>query len=260
MNMPPSKNPRIPKAVLSRLPALENCATPLTKCLWALKARKESSGSQAFISADDISEILLNSDVSLTPVRVQRALARAGDAVARRRVNRTPLFRVMGPGEKVLLRQAAGDGLHAIYISGTAPWSDRRLVVSKAVATLTGHVRIVDKFFGVESLDFLHAFARTRRISFLTEKLSGDVGHLRREVSRFRKEFPNSEFRIYPRKHELHDRYLVSDREVWLIGHGIKDFGSKESFVVVLKDPFGKDLRSILRDSFDQRWVVSTAL
>jgi hypothetical protein len=256
--MPRSKCSKIPKAVLSRLPALENCTTPLTKCFWALKASKESSNSQAFISADDISEILLNSDVSLTPVRVQTALARAGDAVARRRVNGTPLFRVMGPGEKVLLHQAGG--LHAIYISGKEPWSDRRLVVSKAVVSLTGHVRIVDKFFGVESLDFLQAFARTRRISFLTERLNGDVAHLRREVSRFRREFPNSEFRIYPRKHELHDRYLVSDHEVWLIGHGIKDFGSKESFVVVLKEPFGKDLRSILSDSFDQRWVVSTAL
>ena len=71
------------------------------------------------------------------------------------------------------------------------------------------------------------------------------------------KEFPDSEFKAYPSPHELHDRYLLFDKEVWFVGHGIKDIGAKESFVVILQDPFGKEIRSTLRDSFDERWSNS---
>jgi hypothetical protein len=168
------------------------------------------------------------------------------------------MFRLMGAGEKALLSHVGGDGLHAIYISGATPWSDRRLVAKEALKSLTGEVRIVDKYFGTESLDFLQGFQRSTRILFLTAKPVGNVTQLRRDVARFKKEFPNSQFRVYPHASELHDRYILGDREVWLIGHGIKDLGGKESFVVILKDPFGKDVRSLLVKAFNQRWAGAT--
>ncbi len=31
----------------------------------------------------------------------------------------------------------------------------------------------------------------------------------------------------------------------------------KESFVVILQDPFGKDIRTTLRNSFNERWANS---
>jgi len=76
-------------------------------------------------------------------------------------------------------------------------------------------------------------------------------------VARFKKEFPNAEFKAYPVPHELHDRYVLFDKEVWFVGHGIKDIGSKESFVVLLQDPFGKDIRKTLFESFEGRWANS---
>jgi len=163
----------------------------------------------------------------------------------------------MAQGEKVLLSQTGEDGLHALYISGAAPWSDRRLVVNKAVRNLRGEVYIVDKYFGMESLDFLQGFQRSSRILFLTANLVGNRSQLCREVSRFKKEFPNSQFRVYPRPSELHDRYILSDNEIWLVGHGIKDLGAKESFVVILMLPFGKDVRWTLVKTFEQRWADS---
>ena len=78
--------------------------------------------------------------------------------------------------------------------------------------------------------------------------------------TRFKKEFLNSEFKAYPSPHELHDRYLLFDKEVWFVGHGIKNLGEKESFVVILQEPFGKDIRNTLVESFEARWVNSPDL
>lgn len=121
----------------------------------------------------------------------------------------------------------------------------------------SGEVRILDKYFGLESLDFLQDFQKNRRILFLTSHPPKHLDHLRREVARFKKEFPATEFRAYGSPHELHDRYLLFDSEVWLVGHGIKNLGDKESFVVILEEPFGKDIRRSLIESFDARWASS---
>jgi hypothetical protein len=244
-------------AVIRRLPPIEGCDTPLLKCLWALKAAKLSSSYPQFITADTISEILLMADANLTPLRAQRALARAGDAVAKRGKGHETGFRIVGPGETFLDKGAGNNGQLTLYVTGTAPWSDRRLVIKEALKKVTGDVRILDKYFGMESLDFLLDFQKNRRIQFLTSHPTKNLGQLQREVARFKKEFPKSEFKAYPSPHELHDRYVLFDREVWFVGHGIKNLGEKESFVVILQDPFGKDIRNTLVESFDDRWANS---
>ncbi len=244
-------------SIIRRLPQVESCDTPLLKCLWGLKAAKLSDGYPEFLTASAISELLLRSDVSLNSVRVQRALARAGDAVARKGKGKDTEFRIVGQGEGFLEERAGNQGPLTLYVTGKAPWSDRRFVVKEAMKKANGDVRILDKYFGMESLDFLQDFQKHRRIRFLTTHPSKNLGHLQREVARFKKEFPNTEFKAYPVPHELHDRYVLFDKEVWFVGHGIKDIGSKESFVVLLQDPFGKDIRKTLFESFEGRWAKS---
>jgi hypothetical protein len=258
--MPGKKSHGLAASLVRRLPPIEGCDTPLLKCLWALKAGKLSHSYPEFITADTISEILLLADVNLPSLRVHRTLARAGDAVARRGKGKATEFRIVGHGERILDKGAGHQGPLTFYVTGKAPWSDRRFVVKEAMKKAAGDVRILDKYFGVESLDFLQDFQRNRRIRFLTSNPSKNLGQLQREVARFKKEFPNSEFKAYPSPHELHDRYLVFDKEVWFVGHGIKNLGEKESFVVILQEPFGKDIRNTLLESFEARWANSPDL
>lgn len=246
-----------PASLTRRLPDVANCDTPLLRVLWALKAAKLSSGQPEFIAADDISHLLLRGDVHLPSLSVKRALARAGDMVARRGNGSSTEFRIVGEGERFLQQNAGREGPLTFYVTGRAPWSDRRFVVKAAMKKATGEVRILDKYFGMESLDFLQGFQTNRRIRFLTSHPSRNVAMLQREITRFKKEFPNSEFKAYPSPHELHDRYVLFDKEVWFVGHGIKDIGGKESFVVILQDPFGKDIRQTLLGSFQHRWATS---
>jgi len=225
--------------------------------LWALKAAKLSRRYPEFIDAQLLSEILRHSDANITPLSINRALARAGNAVARRTNGQVTEFRIMGPGERLLDEKAGKQGPLTLHVTGGAPWSDRRFVAKEAAKKAVGTLRILDKYFGLESLDFLQGVQQNRTIRFLTTYPMKNLGHLQREVAIFKKEFPNSEFKAYPFSKELHDRYILFDNEAWLVGHGIKDIGAKESFVVILQDPFGKDIRKSLLESFEARWAKS---
>ena len=192
--MPPPKLSPTSKSIIRQLPDIDACETPLLKSLWALKASKLSSGDSEFITATAISDLLLRSDVNLPPTRVHRALARAGDAVARRGHGQGTEFRIVRPGEQFLERRAGHRGPLTFYVTGKAPWSDRRFVVKQALKQSTGDVYILDKYFGMESLDFLQDFQKTRRIRFLTAHPSKKVGQLQREVARFEEGI--SKFRV----------------------------------------------------------------
>lgn len=255
--MTPRKLHGIPAQVTNQVPDIQDCQTPLLKSLWALKVATLQNMNAGFITAAEISAILLRAEVNLIPLRAHRALARAGDAVARKGNGQGTQYRIVGEGARLLEEGARRQGPLTFYVTGKAPWSDRRFVIKEAVKKISGEVRIVDKYFGMESLDFLQDFDKNRSIRFLTSRPSKDLGRLQREVARFKKEFPNAEFKAYPTPHEMHDRYLLFGSEVWFVGHGIKDIGGKESFVVILQDPFAKDMRSTLRASFEERWARS---
>ena len=53
---------------------------------------------------------------------------------------------------------------------------------------------------------------------------------------------------------DLHDRYIVDDRGLLILGHGLKDIGKKESFAIFREKSLNSDIiRDILRAFFD-RW------
>jgi pyruvate/2-oxoglutarate dehydrogenase complex dihydrolipoamide acyltransferase (E2) component len=91
-------------------------------------------------------------------------------------------------------------------------------------------------------------------VQFLTARTSEGVRRLQRAISDFKKEHPNGEFRVYPKPEELHDRYIIGEDYVLILGHGIKDIGSKESFIIRLDSQIAADLVVTLTSSFDHRW------
>lgn len=76
----------------------------------------------------------------------------------------------------------------------------------------------------------------------------------------FKKERPNVELRLAARPHDLHDRYVLSDAKILIIGHGLKDIGTKESFVIVLPQTLAGDLLDDVQESFDEKWAKATPL
>jgi len=72
-------------------------------------------------------------------------------------------------------------------------------------------------------------------------------------------EVNNIEIRDYPHS-DIHDRYIISDSEVAIIGHSLKDFGSKETTAVILSEKNNKDIYSSIKSNFNNKWDSSAVL
>ena len=56
---------------------------------------------------------------------------------------------------------------------------------------------------------------------------------------------------------ELHDRYVLSDEQMILLGQGLKDTGTRESFVVKLDKQTSADVMKDVRSAFDEKWKAA---
>jgi hypothetical protein len=134
------------------------------------------------------------------------------------------------------------------------------LEVTKLLQALSGEVRICDPYYGSGSLLRLDALTSATSVMFLTQNPdSKEKTHLPRALKEFATERPHFMFREHAGK-DLHDRYAVTADELILLGHGLKDIGNKESFVVRLERALAGDTIDALRDSFDQKWQAARPL
>jgi len=129
--------------------------------------------------------------------------------------------------------------------------------------SLGGVLRICDPYLGVETLPVLAPVGK-REVRFLTSNLPtkrGVADDLVQVLKKFRQEFATVEFRRSV-SDDFRDRYVVTVDAVVLVGHGLKDSGSKDSFIVHLKrdvDEVGPVIDNLIA-SFDSRWDASESL
>ena len=59
---------------------------------------------------------------------------------------------------------------------------------------------------------------------------------------------------------DIHDRFVLSDDELILLGHGLKDIGSKDSFIIRIGRDLAGDLIDTVHDSFETKWQQATLI
>ena len=132
--------------------------------------------------------------------------------------------------------------------------------LSALFGSLEGALRVCDPYYGTGSLSRLDLLTHCSTVLFLTstpDKKERDfLPHLLKE---FRQQHNNFEFRSYGQK-GLHDRYLLTDDQIILLGHGLKDIGGADSFVIKLDGDVAQDLIQQVRDSFDAKWKLALPL
>ena len=79
-------------------------------------------------------------------------------------------------------------------------------------------------------------------------------------IQDFKKERPTAEFRAADKTAGVHDRFVVTDEGLIILGHGLKDIGSKESFVISLDKLLVPDLIKAIIQSFDDKWNNATPI
>lgn len=240
----------------SEFPNVHVFKNPLERGLWVLLVAKNKLGVKG-LSSKNIAEILVNEGISVTPASIAHsfARARAEGKVHTYVKDGVKCFQIMKKGEDSLLPVSEKEGVQVLYLAPRKPFSGKKLLVEEVLKKLKGEIKISDPYCGEKTLDIIKGIC-DRKVKILTT-----LKNLRKErregflrVFRdFKSEFPNVEIRDYPGD-ELHDRYIISNDSLCVIGHSLKDLGGRESFIIVLSREIGKDIRESVLEVFNRRW------
>jgi hypothetical protein len=187
--------------------------------------------------------------VAISRQRVAAVLSREKSAVARRRVRSRRHYKIMKAGEVEL----ASIGQTAVFIELETGLTKIRQV-EEIFSSLRGTIRVCDPYVDNRALDFLAQAKLADAIRLLTVTVVHDSA-FRRDFGAFKGEHGDRlEVRISP-KRDLHDRYVVHNEGVLLIGTSLNGLGRKQSSVV----PMGKDFSDIMLPAFDRYWNAAEA-
>lgn len=239
--------------------ALAEITSPLLLSLAALDIAARLAGVQR-LTAEHIVACLEAAGVAVKRKSVSRALARAGNKVA---TSADPSgdvgYRLMTRGRREVEPHLKNNALSVVRVEGGSHHTARQHL-AELLAGLSGTARICDPYFGLRSLETIDHIPAKTGIRFLTAKTNESALKTRGAFHDFAKQRKNTEFRVLPPPHDLHDRYVLADEALLLVGHGLKDIGGKESFVIRVEQNFAPDLLDALRVSFDAKWAAGVAL
>jgi hypothetical protein len=238
---------------------LSEVSSPLLLSLAALDIADRESGVQR-LTAEHIVACLEAAGVAVKRTSVSRALARAGNKVSTSSdLSGEVSYKLMTRGRKEIEHMVQNGALSVVRIEGGRPHTARKHL-GDLLESLAGVVRISDPYYGMRTLETLDHISPKTKIQFLTSKTNESLLKVQGAFRDFSKERKNAEFRLLAPPHDLHDRYVLAADSLLLIGHGLKDIGGKESFVVSLDRSLASDLLDDLTQSFDNKWAGATSL
>jgi len=233
----------------------------LERGLWVLWVAKEKLGIRK-LTAEQIASIIRDvKEISTDAKSITNAFNRAGDKIRTYQEDGNVYFGIMKPGKDHLASQLKEGSIEVLYFEPDKKYTSKRVLTRNILSDLSGELRIVDPYCGESTLDTLGSI-NARPIKFLTriENLREREGQkLSREIKDFKSENPDIEFRSYPHP-DIHDRYIISSDCLVIIGHSIKDLGSKESFAIVLNAATSRNIVEALSENFNRRWEQSDVL
>ena len=230
---------------------------PLKKILWILLVSKDTT--QHALSVEGISYLAYKLlEENLSERTVKNTIARAGDLIMKRKDN---FYEITKRGrEKLEVKPLIGKEI--FYVTGDRPWTDRNSKFPSFIKELEGEILILDPYYGLGTLHILSQFSKDKKMRFLSGQLGNNENQaiFSKELVRFKKEFRGADLKIYPKNYELHDRYIVSNNYLILIGHGIKDIGDKECFLIAIPSEEVSEVITNIRTKFEERWNKSNNL
>ena len=117
---------------------------------------------------------------------------------------------------------------------------------------LNGGLSVCDPYLDHLTLEHLEACGKGRRIRILTQKVN-DSGPLRRVFESASLAGYGFEVRVASGK-PLHDRYVIDERSMLILGGSLNGFGKKQTFVIQV----GSDVRQTVLSAFDTEWSKGT--
>jgi hypothetical protein len=210
-----------------------------------------------YLSSSEIALCLENAGVSVRPNSITKSFARAGNKLSKESKNNVTSYKIMTTGKKAVSDFFSNDGnQRVIIINNSEPYTSS-IKIGDLLQQLNGEIRICDPYFGSRSFAILLNIKKSCVIRFLTVNVRENQNKIKTNHKDFLKENPKFQLRIFPNKTEIHDRYILSDDKLAIIGHGLKDIGKKESFILVLDKGNCKDIYKLISETFEKRWGKS---
>lgn len=222
-------------------------------------ALAEDNTSYERLTAEHIVACLEAAGVALKKISVTRALSSATGYISSVKSNDEVFYKIMTKGKTLVESIFSISKVSIVKIEKNQPRT-ARLKLEDFLSSLDGAVLICDPYYGTRTLDILDKIPLKCPIQFLTQKTNENQNSIRSLIHDFNKEHSNSEFRIASSAAGLHDRYLITKTCLLILGHGFKDIGGKESFIIKLDHSLVPDLISEMIKSFKIKWSSATPI
>jgi len=121
------------------------------------------------------------------------------------------------------------------------------------LANLKGTIRVCDPYLDEATIEHLQACSTSIPVKLLTMNVR-DTGPLRRLVAAAKTAGYQFEIRTVAAR-MLHDRYIIDDATMVILGTSLNGFGKKQSFVIQA----GEDIRAMVLPEFEAQWLAATA-
>lgn len=243
------------------LPEFDNYDKPLEMGLWVLWVAKEKLNTKK-LKAQQIVDVLLEiKEISVGCRAIVNAFNRAGGKLHKYLDEDETYYAIMKAGKDHLIKLAGEGSVRVYYFESGKKHHSKSILANNILAGLEGEIKIVDPYCSERTLDIL-GNSEVNNLRFLThiENLSEQKKNkLLRELQDFKSEHSGIQFRNYP-KTDIHDRYVISSEFVVILGHSLKDLGSKESFAIVLNKETNINVFGALTELFNRRWKSATPL
>ena len=246
----------------SDLPDFENCSILLDMGLWVLYASKEKLKIKK-LTINQIVSVLLNiKEVSVKPQSIRAAFDRARTMIHKHYEEDEVYFEIMQSGKDYLMSLTGKGSVNLFYFESGKEFTPKRLFAENILQELRGELRIADPYCGERVLDILKD-VKDRQVKFLTRieniRVESAKRSLLHDINDFKSEHPDIEFRSYLNT-DMHDRYVLSDNALVILGHSIKDLGGKESFAIVINKSMISTIFETISENFNSRWKQSIPL
>ena len=211
------------------------------KALAVLSNAKGSNG-DGWLSAADIAKTLRDSHSVNVHWRVVRNLLLADKKLVHRRKRGGHWqFAIMQPGVDLLNANKSD----ILYVDPTQAVA-HTMRLHSVLSAVQGIVRVCDAYLDATTIEHLEACVQTVPIRLLTKNIK-DNGPLRRVIAAAKL---NRTLEIRQTNAALHDRYIIDDNQMLILGTSLNGFGKKQCFIINA----GPDIRATLLTTFDAHW------
>lgn len=211
------------------------------------------------LSSEHIVACLEAAGVAVSKLSIRRALAGAKGYISYKKDENETFYKLMTKGKREIEQLLVGEKLSVVRIEQNQPRT-ARLELAEIFKVLSGTVRICDPYYGIRTLDLLDNIPEKTKVQFLSSITNEEGRKLQGALKDYKKERPNIEIRKVGKSAGLHDRFVISKEFILILGHGLKDIGGRESFIIRLDKGLVPDLIKSTIRSFDEKWKTGTAI